>query len=386
MMNKTTNKGYLNTVTVISFLFLLGAIFPAFSANTHLPLMWPAFAFMFVIIVINQIQILISKAFILIIFYFALLITYSRLKKDSNYIRSIYIIIGSMIVIRVILAILTEKLFPGASRGSGTAGVLEEVLTDEAARIGVGGYVFMNALPFVILPLMFIMKTTNSNRKKVIILSLIGLLFYSIIVTSWGTALIISFISFIIGFFLTNQRRLLISTFFLTLMIIVVYTNSKEVFLGLSNAFSGNQVLTHKINDIQESFETKQVTGQVGTRSELYNRSLSLFRENPIFGSNKEIGGHAFFIDHLARYGIVGTFLFLLIFYFIYKENTKIIPKEYLLTHQINIVLFFVFGCVKNLVGFEFYIFLFVFSPFMINYWFIQKGAKFRRLGNSPVH
>ncbi len=406
-MDNTAKKGYLNIVTIVSFLFLLGAIFPIFSANTHLPLMWPAFAFMFLFIVFNQPKIIISRPFLIAIAYLVVLITYksfaytdetvefligrvhpfvivtlilmyARLRKDNKYIKSIYLIMGIMILLRCISAIIAELIFPGAARGSGAGVGAEETLSDDMAKIGAGGYTFINALPFIVLPLMYLWKKMKSTRMKVIIISLILLMIYAIAKTSWGTALIFAMMTFIIGFFVNNRRRLLLSTVLLSIMISISFFYSKEIFRGLDDIFSDNPVLLKKINDIQESLDTKQTTGQVQTRSELYDQSFGVFMKNPLWGSNKEIGGHAFFIDHLARYGILGTSFLALLLFSVYRESIKVLPEDFKLSHQTNIFLFVLFGCVKNITGFEFILFLFLFSPFIINYWTVQKANKLK--------
>lgn len=382
-------------VNIATLMFLLGTIFPMLAANIKIPLMYPSFAALLLLTISHKPKILTSRPLIFAFIYFIVLLIYNYfeftyvtfesiimmvlpliasiilleyyiLNKDNNDIRFIYKVFIIIIAIRCISAIIVELIFPGTARkfegiSSG------EALTDQMFRLGAGGYAFINALPFIIMPLMYIFKKSNVKSTKILISLLIGIIFYAIFVTSWGAALVFALITIVIGLSANNRRSLINSTIVLAILTGVFFMFIDDFFTILNNVFKGNEVFLLKISDIQESFKYKQSIGQIEIRGNLYSQSIDLFLEHPFFGSDKESGGHAYFIDHLANYGIFGMSFLLIIIYSTYKNALKLMPKNYKLFYSFTILLYIGFGCVKNIVGFEFSLFIFLFTPFIIN-------------------
>ena len=106
-----------------------------------------------------------------------------------------------------------------------------------------------------------------------------------------------------------------------------------------------------KIKDIINSFTEANAQGTLESRTILYQYSWETFLKNPFVGSafseKLMFGGHSFFLDTFAKFGLIGgiPFLYLLLYYPIrcIKEN-----KAFSLSLSILILILFV-GGVNNL-------------------------------------
>jgi hypothetical protein len=125
-----------------------------------------------------------------------------------------------------------------------------------------------------------------------------------------------------------------------------------------------NTAIYDKISDINNSMVYGKSEGQLEGREELYNKSLNSFYEYPIFGNSKVLlGGHSFFIDRLAYFGIVGALPFFLFLYFTFKNHYDLIPKERKFYYLIGVFAFMILGFSKNVSGIEPYLYVLVFLP-----------------------
>lgn len=290
-------------------------------------------------------------------------------KKELKY----FIIIAiAIIIIRCILGISIELMAPLISRQL-SSGLLMSQDSSYFNKIGIATYPFVNGLPFLILPFIFIIKYHYSKSIKLIFTSLSIIIFYTIFITSWGTALLIFIILSFYGFSFreqTSSNKRIISPIILIAIVISAFEIfSLDIFRLFESFLYNNQVLYNKILDIKASYYGRETMGQLQTRYELYLISINTFVINPVIGvSHGDIGGHSFILDHFAKFGLIGTLPFLYTIYLLFKKSQDILPKQYKTPHLVNMIVFVVFASLKNVFGFEFLLFLFVVGPFLILY------------------
>jgi len=404
------NKPFLKySIRVVSIALLFGSCFPMFRAVTGIPLFFPSFIVLIVLILISDRMIFISSPSLWIILsalFFAaysnsgdlmnfgkmiltlfgpliislIFIEHYKKQKDYRGIRLLVYAVLLLIIIRCITGINAENIFPGIARTI-TGGEMGKTFAQSMNKIGVATYTFINALPFLFIPFVYIVKKSNDKRLRLFMSVIILLSLFAVIKTSWAAALIFSVIAIFIGFIVKSSKRILtkiVSTF-----IVVIFINlfSVQILDLAGNAFSKDTGLSKKINDVQQSLNEKARVGEIEQRGELYDISIGTFLKNPFLGSmNGAIGGHTFWIDLLAQYGILGVFPFFMAIISLYRKSLYYLPEDYKYLSHINLTLFFAFGCLKTVGEYDFYLFTLVLGPFAIfNYIIIPYQLRMKK-------
>lgn len=109
--------------------------------------------------------------------------------------------------------------------------------------------------------------------------------------------------------------------------------------------------------------------GSVQGRMELTALTLKVFSEHPLFGDAQGyIGGHNYFIDRFALYGIIGVIPFFMMLYYLYVSAIGYLPPSKRGIYKLLFIGFIALGLLKNLSGMEYWLFMFCFYPFILKY------------------
>lgn len=372
---------------------LIGALLPIFKAWTGLPLYFPSFLTLLFLFFLKKPSLINER----LIIYFGLLFTYliflhNNLLNLDFCLRYIlpYLFIYStlhfllhqiakkdlkrlayfsffIMILRSVTGIIVENFYPMAAR-SLTGGDDNIHLYDSLSKFGVGSYGYATGLIFIYPVLIALLKENKDKLIKICIVSFIIISIVYLIKTAFTTALIFSAFSILGAILLTkNLKRNILLIFFISITGIII--NSKVVtdaLLGYSkDIFIENNVITTKINEIEESILYDEPTGDIETRSYLYQKSINAFLSEPIFGTGLEstIGGHATWLDFLGMFGLLGTTLFILIFFTLFKKVKLLIPSRYHLYYSFAFILYFPLGFLKNCSGPEILFMMFLISP-----------------------
>jgi len=284
---------------------------------------------------------------------------YSR-APDTKMIWVIVFFAMLVIIIRSITAINAEIIFPNIARNSATGMYADD---PEFGLIGAGSFSFINGLVFLVLPILYVVRNKANIVSKIVLIIVGALSLAAILYTAWGTALILWGCALLIGLSPKKKQYIPLYTFVL-LLAMVVAVNSDFVFQSVKTIFDDNPTLYDKIIDIQASIQEGEASGQVKGRQALYFQSIDSFLSNPVLGDiNSEAGGHAFWFDHLASFGIVGTLPLLTAYFLLVLKSSRMASHNYRPYHYINSMILLLFGCVKNVVGYEFMLFLCIIGP-----------------------
>ncbi len=130
-------------------------------------------------------------------------------------------------------------------------------------------------------------------------------------------------------------------------------------------------IIKNKIAELSITVELRDYNPEEGktyftySRLALTNLSLQGFLANPLIGTG-DSGGHAYWFDRLAVYGLLGWFPILLIFYQQVKLQKNTLLKEHYPYFFISIVAIFLFGILKaNVVSAQTMVVLFFLVPGM---------------------
>lgn len=224
----------------------------------------------------------------------------------------------------------------------------EEVLL--LLRMNVGSYSFIYLLVLVTPMLIYFYK----NSRK-IIWALLFLLFGCVIFYAQFTAAIILFIVNVV-FTLLIVYDLSFKKYLLSLIIFVLgFFFFKEVFINILSVFSDVLPLDSVSIKIKEVIMSLEGNSLEGTSLEAYNiryeQTVEAFLKNPIFGGHIG-GGHHYWLDMLALYGIMGFLPFIGIFkqfiHNIIRHPFFTKTEKNLLVH--SVLIFIAIGLNKNIV------------------------------------
>ena len=171
----------------------------------------------------------------------------------------------------------------------------------------------ISSLPFLFAPMVNICKKTYKTKKSTFLFWFISIiiLFFIIFRSNITTPFIVSIIMIIIGCIIGFERftkKNIVKTIFLGFFAISL--TSPVIVIPVLNFFQENMVggdTSGKLDEIKDAVVYGDVDGDLGSRNDLFNQSLSLFFDSPFTGTSnpEKIGQHSFFIDRLACHGVL---------------------------------------------------------------------------------
>ena len=223
------------------------------------------------------------------------------------------------------------QFYPDAIRARATM----EMMDAEALLYATPDYsmVYGMALVFPV----FLQKIKNAQTKsdKFIYLVFSALIFYVILVSQFATALLIAIIGALVFLLLSmgGNKKVVVLISIVCLLFYVHITKMDIALIDtLANTVEG--IWAEKLHDISVSLSGSTLSGSVAARGDLYQTSFKTFFESPIFGlmANpfSSLGGHATAIDILGLTGIFGFIPFVLTIIYNFKRvcRTCNFPKN----------------------------------------------------------
>jgi hypothetical protein len=281
------------------------------------------------------------------------------------------------ILLTSITSSISLNFFPSAARDM--AGYLsssgESELINFYLYIGIGNYSFFHNLALFV-PLIMVLIINNRN----IIISatwLIGILItmvYTVITGGFSSAFGLVIIGLAISMLLTKIKSrlryvLLLSTIYLTFSTLVpliaplIYAvsdklNSEFISPRLRNV-AANLDGTSRLLDDQD---LEYINGY----EKQLDISIVAFKKNILTGSGIS-GGHHFWMDFLANFGIIGMIPWVIIMVYLVKSRTVWIIRQFRLVYFHIIITVIFFGLFKP-IGTEVFVFISALFPAFIIY------------------
>jgi len=175
---------------------------------------------------------------------------------------------------------------------------------------------------------------------------------------------------------LLGTRRLRTSIVTLTLfgILFVAVPNSVYVnmFESLSNQFSPNTEINRKLIDFSIYIENPEfeIDTEAGSRAARYPLLFEALVANPLRGdasynSLKHIspGGHLYWMNRLALWGIPGFLFFIFVLYKIFKSISSLFDDEYRFYYYLSIATIVLLGLLKAVGGSEPWLMLIIVIP-----------------------
>lgn len=230
-------------------------------------------------------------------------------------------------------------------------------------RMGMADYAMAAMMMFMPVVLIYALKYSDARKHKFLlyagIVTILVFLYLGQVTTTFVLCLLVTVLSII------DTRNKTFSLLSILLMIVFVITSFTGI-LDYAVSLTSGSVMNDRFSSVASvaSGEDLDETSDAGLRWLLAMRSLNAFLSHPLLGNvSADIGGHNYFLDLLAKYGIVGC----LPFFLLIKNQCKILLSFLSVNAKrfyLIILLFFIlYGIVKNLSGTDYWNYLFIYYP-----------------------
>lgn len=254
-------------------------------------------------------------------YFSVLMISYYIKTINKKQIFSLLIVFIAVFSFCIIGTTLVSYIDPMAIRMYGFGEIMNASSFDveEASRyrsMGMMNYAMAHAMSVVSMGLTALICYSEKKWLKVICGILLVLTIRLLFVMTITTAMLLAAVGVTLLFanYFSKGRTVLAVLLFVLVFILFFFTGIVSSFLDYSQ--NNNTEIYAKLSDLFFSAETGAVEGQAGYRQKLYLTSFNTFLHNPLFGggvadgSRRIIGGHSFFLDYLAYYGLFALMLF----------------------------------------------------------------------------
>jgi len=216
----------------------------------------------------------------------------------------------------------------------------------------VGSYAFIHGIVFLLPVLIYNIKRERKTVLRIFYGMFLLLTLFMLVKASFSAPLFMGVVISIISIFMTRRAstNVVVIIMFGILFVLLVQTHLLVAILEMLEPFFEGTMVIGKLKDIASSILQKGAEGTVEGRQNLYQFSWNTFLEFPLFGclDQKMMGGHAFFIDLLAVFGIFGVLPFALALFFMYRTLYKTIAPDSKIYFLLAIFSFIVLGFLKN--------------------------------------
>lgn len=272
------------------------------------------------------------------------------------------------IFISSITSIIGLNEFPDASRTM-AAGVESEYYIFHSIynKIGIVGYGFYAMTAFLLVVFGFYINSIDSKLTKLFMNIFVLVFIYSNYLAQHTTVLLFA----IAGFTLSklNLHRYLMLKIILIIILLAIFKFSlPPILYDIANSMPQDSSVSIRLMDISNllvdfNFDTSTsdsyfVTERLG-RTE---QSIDYFLNNIIIGSGKS-SGHAYWLDMLAKYGLLVFVPYIMIFIHSIKFNYKLFTYRFKPYYITVVFLMIAFGIIKNMESIEIWMGFFFIVP-----------------------
>lgn len=290
-----------------------------------------------------------------------------RFQFGSNLVLIVLILLILTTISTGALSIVNPQVVRFAMEESNHYG--DDTILKEMFRFGMSNYYLPHAIPVIIPAFVLCIKNKNlKNKRWVGILGLFlsfALIFYS----GATTSLLLGFIALLASMAISSDTKSTIRRMLLVGVLVLPFLSQDLVLSAvrtLENAVGEENYFYARLVDIEDSITGETMEGDVNVRQELYNQSWDAFTNNPILGTDKEVGGHSVMLDFLATLGFVGIIPFLGLLLSIFLWIRKRLPQGTIAYYAIGFMTGILMLCLKSMNNMEMWFFLICFLPFLI--------------------
>lgn len=243
-------------------------------------------------------------------------------------------------------------------------------------KTGAMGYGYAQAIVILLPVLIYYIKKKSYDffRKSHLILILVLSVLLIIRANVFANLIVASIVSFLA---LVSSKNRIISIVFITILVVILLLIPLDSYINALNFskefFETDSFIYQKLHDISQfltgSNPEDKITG-AGNRASRYPMLLEALMEAPFFGaasneftSYRAEGGHLYFMNRLAQWGVPFFLIFIFLLYNIYKRISNLFSPEFKYYYILSTIAFIFLGLMKNIAGREPFLMLFFIIP-----------------------
>ena len=185
---------------------------------------------------------------------------------------------------------------------------------------GVGGYGFVYGCCFLVFGLIMWLYSEKNILSKAILFFVTLLTAVMILYSSYTTALLLTLILVLLTFYSKSKSQKATLVFVLAAISIIALIGP---ILSAIHQLGENLELEWIVKRTEQLLDADESGSLDGLRrTKLYRYSWEVFKAYPLTGWTK-YGGHSMFLDHLARYGVMGGIFAISYFGYLLGFNKK---------------------------------------------------------------
>lgn len=218
-------------------------------------------------------------------------------------------------LITTISTITGNMLFPHASRMMATGMADNPDLLNQYYRYNIGGFDFIYSVALLIPIMVYIIKNYRMYRFPLLLLVFTSV--YSIYISEYTTALLISLLGMSCFFMSSSITKHHLKLYFIAIAIFALFFYTViPVMLNAIADMLGSDDISVRLHDISDMILGKDLDtdSDIATRQNIYMAAFMGFLENPIVGIQENRGGHSFVLGVMCYWGLFGLFMFFYMF------------------------------------------------------------------------
>lgn len=240
----------------------------------------------------------------------SLTVLYIINNKDFKLCKCLCVCLYLSFLITTITTITGNMIFPHASRMMATGMADNPDLLYQYYRYNIGGFDFVYSVALLIPIMVYVIKNNREYRYQLLLLVITSV--YSIYVSEYTTALLISLLGLSCFFMSSVITRRHLKLYFIVIAVFALFFYTVvPVILNAVADMLGSDDIAVRLHDISDMILGKELDNDsdIATRQNIYMDSFMGFLENPIVGIQEDRGGHSFVLGVLCYWGILGFFM-----------------------------------------------------------------------------
>lgn len=308
--------------------------------------------------------------------------------KDYKTVKYLSIFVIVVTTATMILTIMANFSYPNIVRQMVLISANNETeYAIQFRRMGVCDYSFALIVMCMAPVYIYLSNVVAQKPAKLFYIFLLFLTLYFVYISGVTTCLIILLIIVVLSVLMRDQKDSKLLLPYALLVSVLAITFGFTLVEFAEPLLTGTPFESH-FDGLKEFFGKGIASNEAYDfegRTNLYKRSLEGFMDSPLFGGEKN-GGHNFFLDRFALYGVMGMIPFISMMYIRFRDAYYFISPNARVTYLICILGFFALGFLKNMSGIDYWTYMFVYIPCILKYTDTLNSKKHRVALNERCH
>jgi hypothetical protein len=285
-----------------------------------------------------------------------LMCTYFLKVKDYYGFGLVTLVALTFIAITSLTSIVGLTIFPSATREMVNRGAADMGVLIIYQNMGIGSYGFFSGAVFLFPTLFYYFKQSEISLKlKVLLFCFMLLSFYAIFKSAMTTAFLTTVLFSIAAYRMKGSSFLkqTIIPLLIIILIFIIFSQLISSFFFLLADFTKGTHYEFKFNEMGKAIKSGDFdpnsTQNYINRERLSRSYFSIleFLKNPIIGGGESMG-HAFWLDRLGMFGLVGFLPWIFIFKTQIQKNIKLFKGNYKVFYYLSFSAFITYGLFKG--------------------------------------